>query len=167
MRFSYCLPHFLKRWFYLPARADLSKVVNGSLHGYEIKSDADTLTRLPTQAKCYNTLFDQMTLVAAPRHIERAITMVPIWWALAVADYERKGVVIRILRNPGINPNPSLEVSLRMLHRQEVEKLVVDMELSDSPRKYYAWELNALLVQNAHPKALRNAIRLGLQAAEV
>ena len=35
------------------ARVDLA-VVNGTIHGYEIKSERDTLTRLSGQAEIYN-----------------------------------------------------------------------------------------------------------------
>jgi len=41
-------------------RADIA-VVNGVFHGYEIKSDLDTLYRLPRQAEAYSEVFDQMT----------------------------------------------------------------------------------------------------------
>ena len=41
------------------ARADIA-AVNGILHCYEIKSDRDTLLRLPGQIKAYNAVFDQV-----------------------------------------------------------------------------------------------------------
>ena len=44
------------------ARVDIA-VVNGIMHGYEIKSDKDTLQRLPRQISTFNPIFDQLTLV--------------------------------------------------------------------------------------------------------
>src|SRR4051812_2250535 len=43
------------------ARVDLA-VVNGSLSGYEIKSDRDTLVRLPNQQTKYALCFNAMTI---------------------------------------------------------------------------------------------------------
>src|SRR5579859_6616820 len=61
------------------ARVDLA-VVNGSLHGYEIKSERDTLARLPGQTDIYNRALDFVTLVIAPIHSEKIGNIVPSWW---------------------------------------------------------------------------------------
>ena len=44
-------------------------LVNGSLHGYEIKSDLDTLRRLDNQIRVYSKVLDLVTIVATPRHL--------------------------------------------------------------------------------------------------
>ena len=44
------------------ARVDIA-VINGIIHGYEIKSDQDTLRRLPRQMGVFNLVFDKITLV--------------------------------------------------------------------------------------------------------
>lgn len=66
------------------ARVDVA-VVNGILHGYEIKSDRDTLARLPEQMDAYNAVFDQVTLIVGKQHIYEAINLVPDWWGILVA----------------------------------------------------------------------------------
>jgi hypothetical protein len=43
-------------------RIDIA-VINSELWGYELKSERDTLERLPSQAKLYNRVFDRVTLV--------------------------------------------------------------------------------------------------------
>src|ERR1700761_2097597 len=50
------------------ARVDLA-VVNGTVHGYEIKSERDTLARLKAQADIYSKALEFVTIVAAPSHI--------------------------------------------------------------------------------------------------
>ena len=50
------------------ARVDVA-VVNGYLHGFEIKSDSDTLDRLPSQVTIYNAVLDRATLVVGEKHI--------------------------------------------------------------------------------------------------
>src|SRR3954453_16495336 len=64
-------------------RVDIA-VVNGFLHGYEIKSDADTLSRLPTQVDVYSKVLDRATLVVGERHVEKAKLCVPEWWGIKV-----------------------------------------------------------------------------------
>ena len=45
------------------ARIDLA-LVNGFIHGYEIKSERDTLERLPSQIEIYCRTLDTVTIVA-------------------------------------------------------------------------------------------------------
>src|SRR6202035_2111641 len=66
------------------ARVDIA-VVNGSIHGYELKSDLDTLYRLPEQMRIYNSVLDQMTLVVGKNHLHEAINTIPEWWGITVA----------------------------------------------------------------------------------
>jgi hypothetical protein len=93
---------------YDEARVDVA-VINGALHGYEIKSDSDTLERLPHQVRAYCQALDYVTLVASPRHLERAEGMVPAWWGLVSAQSNSRGrvklkTVRRRKRNPSITP---------------------------------------------------------------
>jgi hypothetical protein len=64
-------------------RIDLA-VINGALHGYEIKSERDTLGRLSEQMRLYDQVFDTITLVAAEKHISKARPLVSPWWGLTV-----------------------------------------------------------------------------------
>ena len=89
------------------ARVDLA-VVNGSLHGYEIKSATDTLDRLPSQIEAFSSVFDTVTLVVADSHVSDAIGMIPPWWGVFVATESPSGIELRWQRkprqNPGVNP---------------------------------------------------------------
>ena len=88
-------------------RADLA-AVNGMIHGYEIKSDRDSLRRLETQVEVYGRVFDRATLVVGGRHIDRATTMVPAWWGvlgiLGCAVAPRLKIVRRGRANPDVDP---------------------------------------------------------------
>jgi hypothetical protein len=86
------------------ARADVA-VINGSLHAFEIKSDSDSLERLPGQIEAYRGVFEYVTLVCGRRLIERARTKVPDWWGLQKAVYKGGQVVLRPIR--AAKPNPS------------------------------------------------------------
>ncbi|MDA8118743.1 MAG: sce7726 family protein, partial [Gammaproteobacteria bacterium] len=59
-------------------RVDVA-VVNGEIHGYEIKSDRDSLRRLASQVELYSKVLDQATLVAGERHFDAAAALLPEW----------------------------------------------------------------------------------------
>src|SRR3954469_3371326 len=67
------------------ARIDVA-VINGCVHGYEIKSSLDTLERLPAQLDLYVQCLEKLTLVCAPRHIERVEAMSPSWAGIIEAN---------------------------------------------------------------------------------
>jgi len=71
-------------------RVDIA-VVNGYLHGYEIKSDADTLQRLPGQVSVYCAVLDRATLVVGEKHAEKAKAHLPDWWGLRLQRRDRTG----------------------------------------------------------------------------
>src|SRR3989442_15101479 len=66
------------------ARVDIA-VVNGIIHGFELKSDSDNLKRLPSQVQIYNSVLDKVTLVVGRRHASAAIALVPRWWGITIA----------------------------------------------------------------------------------
>ena len=66
-------------------RIDIA-VILGELHGYELKSDQDTLRRLPKQVAVYNSVLDRITLVVTPQHVAQATEMIPEWWDIMLAQ---------------------------------------------------------------------------------
>src|ERR1700733_2509791 len=72
-------------------RIDIA-VVNGSLSGYELKSERDTLERLPRQVRLYGHVFDFLHLVVGKRHVEKAKAMIPDWWGVKIAIAGSTGV---------------------------------------------------------------------------
>jgi hypothetical protein len=88
------------------ARVDIA-VVNGVLHGYELKSDLDTLYRLPEQVKIYNSVLDQVTLVVGKNHLHEAIKIIPDWWGIVIAKIVDPGGVVSFcnIREATENPN--------------------------------------------------------------
>lgn len=101
------------------ARIDIA-IVNGIMHGYEIKSDCDTLERLPEQIEEFNTVFDKLTLVVGKRHLYQAMHIVPDWWGITIAKVDvDKGVFFQTIRKAEQNQN-QLGISIaRLLWRKE------------------------------------------------
>ena len=84
------------------ARIDLA-VVNGIIHGYEIKSDRDTLRRLPLQIDIYNAVLDRVTLVVGEKHLKKASNAIPEWWGIKLAEMgPRRAVHFTNIRAPKI-----------------------------------------------------------------
>lgn len=77
---------------YGTCRVDIA-VVNGFLHGFEIKSDSDTLERLPTQIVFYGAVLDRATLVVGEKHYDKAAALLPEWWGIKVAAVGARGAV--------------------------------------------------------------------------
>lgn len=100
-------------------RIDLA-VVNGALHGYEIKSERDTLVRLPAQAAAYGSVFDYLTLVVADSYVERAAAIVPAWWNIVVAEGRDGRVHLRDARRGARNPGVKARVLVELLWKDEV-----------------------------------------------
>lgn len=52
------------------------------IHGYEIKTHVDSLSRLKTQIPSYGKVLSRVTLVAATKHLKKAKTLIPGYWGL-------------------------------------------------------------------------------------
>jgi len=106
------------------ARIDLA-IVNGIMRGYEIKSDCDTLERLPEQIEEFNTVFDKLTLVVGKRHLYQAIHIIPDWWGVTIAKIETdRGVFFQTIRKAEQNQN-QLGISIaRLLWKKEALQIL-------------------------------------------
>lgn len=95
------------------ARVDLA-VVNGTIHGYEIKSDRDSLRRLAGQVELYSRVLDYSSLVIGGRHLEEAREIVPSWWGIVRIDRSPKRLLFKAVRrarkNPGRDPRSLVEL---------------------------------------------------------
>lgn len=85
------------------ARIDVA-MVNGHLHGYEIKSDRDSLRRLSGQIDIYNAVLDRATLVVGERHLPQALEIIPSWWSVVLTQAGSTGPRFRPLRRGRKNP---------------------------------------------------------------
>jgi hypothetical protein len=79
-------------------RIDIA-VVNGALHGYEIKSDLDSLHRLQNQAHVYSKILDYATLVVGTRLLEDAVKVIPEWWGVLYVQLGTDGLEFKTVRN--------------------------------------------------------------------
>lgn len=107
------------------ARVDIA-VINGVLHGYEIKSDRDTLLRLPEQMSMYNSVFDQMTLVVGKSHLYESINLIPDWWGVIVAKFQNSNssIVFYEIRKARKNTAVKRPAVTKLLWREEALQIL-------------------------------------------
>ena len=99
-------------------RIDIA-VINGQIEGYELKSERDTLDRLPTQRDLYNKVLDRISLVVAENHRDAAEEIIPEWWGLAIASSTAGGVIVTRERLPEMNPGLDAATLASLLWRDE------------------------------------------------
>jgi hypothetical protein len=151
------------------ARIDLA-AINGRLCGWEIKTAADSLTRLPRQEHVYSRVFDRVWLVADRRHIDRGLTMIPDWWGVLRVDGDSTSCKLRQVRGSRLNPRVDLFSLVRLLWRHEVLEELHNLGLSSGlerlPRAKL-WEQLALAVPSRLTRPeLQRHVRAKLTARE-
>ena len=105
-------------------RVDVA-VVNGYLHGYEIKSDADTLERLPSQVAIYSKVLDRATLVVGERHVKKCEALLPSWWGIkVVSEGPRGGIDFEVVQSVQMNPSIDPFALAELLWRAEVVQIL-------------------------------------------
>lgn len=141
------------------ARVDIA-VVNGCLHGYELKSDKDSLGRLARQERIYSSVLDRVTLIAGHRHLEEAMNLVPAWWGVQVAEMgPRGGVLFSLVRRARNNPSQDILAVAKLLWREEALELLhqvgVRRGFVSKPRA----AIYARLAEVARPEEIRSRVR--------
>ena len=104
------------------ARVDLA-LVNGHVEAFELKSDFDSLRRLPSQAERYEPYFDRITLVTTRRFSERAVSLLPTWWGIVVAECKRDKICLRWNRRALLNPSMRFEKQCQFLWKEDLLRL--------------------------------------------
>ena len=119
-------------------RLDLVRVTD-RIHGYEIKSENDHLTRLEQQAHLYGKVADRMTLVAAENHHRQAVKLIPQWWEVIVATSEHGHVVLKQNRRPRRNPDQEARSLIELLWLEESRRFLKERHkfrgLAGKPRQ--------------------------------
>jgi hypothetical protein len=146
-------------------RVDIA-VINGELSGYELKSNFDTLKRLPRQIEIYGKVFDRMTLVVGDKHAERATSIVPPWWGCVVAAETDSGVALTVKRLGHVNPDPDAAVVVQMLWRHEIVAALDEYGLADGWRSRRSSDLADRLLSNVPLNKLREHVRTALKARD-
>lgn len=145
------------------ARVDLA-VVNGLIHGFEIKSARDTLARLAGQAAVYDRALDAVSVVAARPHVDALFDRVPDWWGVHVASLAATDVIVEEIRPASTNPNVDPVAVAQLLWREELMEIAVRLQLEPGPRARTKRRLWELLARSLPLDELRREVRRCLRA---
>ncbi|WP_084664944.1 sce7726 family protein [Thermanaeromonas toyohensis] len=141
------------------ARIDIA-LVNGALHGYEIKSDRDTLERLPGQIKIYNRVFDTITIVTGASHLKEVATLIPPWWGIKVATRMNSGeIAITDMRQPESNTNVDAFSLAQFLWRDELLDLLMRHNVGKEIKRLTRSKLWAYVAENISLEELKAHVR--------
>lgn len=147
-------------------RVDIA-VVNSYLHGYEIKSDADTLERLPNQIFIYCSVLDRATLVVGKKHVEKAKAIIPEWWGIKVVTAGPRGAINFETHRP-VSMNPKIDpIALaELLWRPEAVSLLQELGAPAVVLRKPRASLYQYLAEVLKLDELRHFIRQFLKARE-
>jgi len=146
-------------------RIDIA-VINGIMHGYEIKSDRDTLARLPAQIEAYNAIFDQVTIVVGTKHFIDASKMIPDWWGIETAHIdEDESVFFNQIRKPAENPGQNNIAIARLLWRQEALDKLENLGKAEGVRSKPREVVYERLVSSIELKPLKQYVRSVLHSS--
>ena len=111
------------------ARVDIA-VINGHIEGYEIKSERDTLYRLPSQLEIYGKTLDRVTIVAGAQHMSKIAGLVPQWWGIEEVSCKEGEISFNVIRCPSLNPSIDPHSVVQLLWRDEAIEVLKDLGLS-------------------------------------
>jgi hypothetical protein len=147
------------------ARIDIA-VINGELHGYELKSERDTFERLPRQIDLYNRVFDKAIPVTGKRHLRKAKDCVPGWWGIIVASWKNDEVVLSFARKARRNRHIDPYLLARLLWRAEALALLERIGIDHGVRSRSVDKMAARLAERLPIEDLAREVRAVLKARE-
>lgn len=143
-------------------RADIA-VVNGALHGYEIKSDLDSLHRTQNQADVYSKILDYATLVVGSRLLENAVRVIPEWWGVLHARLGVDGLEFKTIRDARENSGRDPRALAELLWFEEaialLEKFDVARGVRGKPRRVL-WDR---ISERVRVEEIASAVRAALK----
>lgn len=146
-------------------RIDLA-VLNGHLAGWEIKSDKDTLARLPEQAEAFSKVMDYLSIVTTEKYLDRCAAILPTNWGLQEAIHGPHGIRLISRRSPKINRQTDAFSMAQLLWRDEAMEILKLRGLArglSSSSRYFVWER---LAQEVPKRELRSIVLHALKGRQ-
>jgi len=105
------------------ARADVV-AINGHVCAYEIKSDFDSLERLPNQLKWYDYCFEMNTIVTGKKFYDKVAELVPDYWGIILVKIDKnEQVKLNFMRKARLNPKLAFSDFISFLPSNEIKKI--------------------------------------------
>jgi len=141
------------------ARVDFL-LVNGLLHGFELKSNKDNLHRLENQIPIYSSVLDRVTLIVGYRLADKALAMIPDWWGVKLASLGNRGAIqFRDARTPKNNPDVQKEALAKLLWQGQALDVLKELGADAGVRSKTRREIYARLAERADLDLIRTKVR--------
>lgn len=141
------------------SRIDIA-VINGCIHGYEIKSAKDTLERLGAQIEIYRQTLQKLTIVAASNHVSGVLACAPEWCGVIEARQGQKGSIrFTTVRTAHTNPDIDPVMMAHLLWRTEVISLLSQIGYASKELRRPRKQLYEMLCDVRSPREIIAAIK--------
>ncbi len=140
------------------ARIDIS-LINGLIHGFELKSEKDNLARLPSQTYYYNMVFDKINIVVTESHHENAMQIIPNWWGVYLVSKANHTLNLIQKRHASINPEINLHLLTQILWRQELVELLQANGIYKGIKSKNRFELGKIACQHLEGDHIKSFVR--------
>ncbi|AZR72479.1 hypothetical protein BBF96_03240 [Anoxybacter fermentans] len=139
-------------------------VINGTIIGYEIKSERDSLDRLPNQINAYNKVFDIVSIITGNCHLDKISSIVPDWWGIYLAISTETGLEIKQVRSPKPNKNVEAFALAQFLWREEILNLLSKYNLDKGIKRLPKFKLWPYIAENIPLDELKEYVRSCLKS---
>jgi hypothetical protein len=134
--------------------------VKDYLHGFELKSDKDSLIRLWNQIPIYSSVLDRVTIIVGYRLADKAMRMVPEWWGVKLARLgKRGGIHFHDARSPKNNPGLEKTALVKLLWQDQALQVLAELGADAGMRSKSRREIYARLAQCADLDLIRLKVR--------
>ena len=97
-------------------------ILNGISTCYEIKTEFDTLNRLPEQLSSYSKVFDKVFVISANKHIDKICALLPE--NVGLLELTQRGAIKEVIKANILNTPSEPKIMMQSLRVQEYKHIV-------------------------------------------
>lgn len=149
------------------SRADVVMVAEDSLYGIEIKSDADSYSRLALQVKDYDKYYDYNYVVVGTSHAAHIREHIPAYWGVITVEEVDGQADFYVLKKPEVNPKMKLKCKLKIMWRPELAAI---QEMNGMPKYKQAGKdtvIEKIIERTQYPENKKGYIALEKLARQI
>ena len=139
------------------SRADVVMVTEEALVGIEIKSDADTYSRLSRQIKDYDRYYDSNIVVVGTSHVMHIEERIPEYWGIITVEFVDGVLDFYMLRKPKSNPKRERENKLQILWKSELfvlQQILQMPKYKDKKKDFVIGKICSMVPERISPEDL-------------
>jgi len=103
------------------SRVDLAVFTKERSYGFEIKGSSDSTTRLKSQVKNYDYIFDYNCVVIERKHLSNVLAILPIHWGIFIVSQDK----VELYKKPELNKSVSKENVIRLIFKNYLKSMLV------------------------------------------